>query len=97
MRVRILTRRDWAIRKGWVAKDWKHKLVGCMGLRQPEYTIKCESRQLTRVVATCVCALTTRPATFSQTKELNNGRLAMLAIAGMVGQELVTGAKLFNV
>jgi len=32
-----------------------------------------------------------------QTKELNNGRLAMLAIAGMVGQELVTGAKLFNV
>ena len=30
-----------------------------------------------------------------QTKELNNGRLAMLAIAGMVGQELATGAKLF--
>ena len=30
-----------------------------------------------------------------QTKELNNGRLAMIAIAGMVGQELATGAKLF--
>ena len=30
-----------------------------------------------------------------QTKELNNGRLAMLAIAGMVAQEAVTGAKLF--
>ena len=30
-----------------------------------------------------------------QTKELNNGRLAMFAIAGMVGQELATGAKLF--
>ena len=30
-----------------------------------------------------------------QTKELNNGRLAMLGIAGMVGQELATGAKLF--
>ena len=30
-----------------------------------------------------------------QTKELNNGRLAMLAIAGMVAQEGVTGAKLF--
>ena len=30
-----------------------------------------------------------------QTKELNNGRLAMLAIAGMVGQELATGGKLF--
>merc|ERR1712106_1021607 len=30
-----------------------------------------------------------------QTKELNNGRLAMIAIAGMVVQEGVTGAKLF--
>ena len=30
-----------------------------------------------------------------QTKELNNGRLAMIAIAGMVGQELATGGKLF--
>ena len=30
-----------------------------------------------------------------QNKELNNGRLAMIAIAGMVTQELVTGAKLF--
>jgi len=29
-----------------------------------------------------------------QTKELNNGRLAMIAIAGMVGQELATGLKL---
>mmetsp|Transcript_29285 Transcript_29285/g.28026 ORF Transcript_29285/g.28026 Transcript_29285/m.28026 type:complete len:350 (+) Transcript_29285:81-1130(+) len=30
-----------------------------------------------------------------QTKEINNGRLAMLAIAGIVAQELVTGAKIF--
>jgi hypothetical protein len=30
-----------------------------------------------------------------QTKELNNGRLAMIAIAGMVAQEAVTGEKLF--
>merc|ERR1719453_2608461 len=30
-----------------------------------------------------------------QTKELNNGRLAMIAIAGMAVQEGVTGAKLF--
>jgi len=30
-----------------------------------------------------------------QTKELNNGRLAMIAIAGMVVQELVTNQKLF--
>lgn len=30
-----------------------------------------------------------------QTKELNNGRLAMIAIAGMVVQEAVTGTKLF--
>ncbi len=30
-----------------------------------------------------------------QNKELNNGRLAMIAIAGMVGQELASGAKLF--
>merc|ERR1712086_528834 len=30
-----------------------------------------------------------------QTKELNNGRLAMIAIAGMVAQELASGGKLF--
>jgi len=30
-----------------------------------------------------------------QTKELNNGRLAMIAAAGMVAQELATGHKLF--
>mmetsp|Transcript_32789 Transcript_32789/g.59221 ORF Transcript_32789/g.59221 Transcript_32789/m.59221 type:complete len:246 (+) Transcript_32789:58-795(+) len=30
-----------------------------------------------------------------QNKELNNGRLAMLAAAGMIAQELVTGEKLF--
>jgi len=30
-----------------------------------------------------------------QTKELNNGRLAMLGIAGMVAQELVSGGKIF--
>merc|ERR1711990_951026 len=30
-----------------------------------------------------------------QTKELNNGRLAMIAIAGMIVQEGVTGGKLF--
>jgi len=31
-----------------------------------------------------------------QNKELNNGRLAMLAAAGMVAQELVTGEKIFR-
>jgi hypothetical protein len=31
-----------------------------------------------------------------QTKELNNGRLGMLAAAGMIAQELVTRAPLFN-
>merc|ERR1712023_28149 len=31
-----------------------------------------------------------------QSKELSNGRLAMLAIAGMVGQELANGEKLFS-
>ena len=30
-----------------------------------------------------------------QTKELNNGRMAMIAIAGFVAQEVVTGTKLF--
>jgi hypothetical protein len=30
-----------------------------------------------------------------KTKELNNGRLAMIAAAGMIAQELVTGQKLF--
>jgi hypothetical protein len=29
-----------------------------------------------------------------QDKEINNGRLAMIAIAGMVVQELVSGSKL---
>jgi len=39
----------------------------------------------------------TNPAELAemQTKELNNGRLAMIGIAGMVGQELASGAKLF--
>merc|ERR1719197_1614457 len=31
-----------------------------------------------------------------QNKELNNGRLAMIAAAGMVAQELATGQKLFR-
>merc|ERR1712190_663032 len=31
-----------------------------------------------------------------QTKELNNGRLAMIAAAGMIAQELATGSKLFE-
>lgn len=31
-----------------------------------------------------------------QNKELNNGRLAMLAAAGMIAQELVTGEKIFR-
>jgi len=31
-----------------------------------------------------------------QTKELNNGRLAMIAAAGMVAQELATGQKLYG-
>lgn len=30
-----------------------------------------------------------------QTKEINNGRLAMLGVAGLVAQELVTGSKIF--
>jgi len=30
-----------------------------------------------------------------QTKEINNGRLAMIGIAGMVAQELVSGTKIF--
>jgi len=39
----------------------------------------------------------TNAAEYSEmaTKEINNGRLAMLAIAGMVGQELATGKTLF--
>jgi len=31
----------------------------------------------------------------TQTAELNNGRLAMMAAAGMIAQEMVTGEKLF--
>jgi len=31
-----------------------------------------------------------------QTKEINNGRLAMLAAAGMIAQEMVTGQKIFR-
>uniref|UniRef100_A0A7S3NGC9 Plastid light harvesting protein n=1 Tax=Aureoumbra lagunensis TaxID=44058 RepID=A0A7S3NGC9_9STRA len=39
----------------------------------------------------------TNPTEYKEmaTKEINNGRLAMIAIAGMVVQELVTGTKLF--
>jgi Chlorophyll A-B binding protein len=39
----------------------------------------------------------TDPAAFKAiaTKEINNGRLAMLAVAGIVAQELVTGEKIF--
>jgi len=39
----------------------------------------------------------TDPAEFKelQTKELNNGRLAMISAAGMIAQELATGQKLF--
>eukprot|EP00746_Dinoflagellata_sp_MGD_P064735 gnl/MRDRNA2_/MRDRNA2_27005_c0_seq1.p1 gnl/MRDRNA2_/MRDRNA2_27005_c0~~gnl/MRDRNA2_/MRDRNA2_27005_c0_seq1.p1 ORF type:complete len:360 (-),score=64.49 gnl/MRDRNA2_/MRDRNA2_27005_c0_seq1:41-1120(-) len=39
----------------------------------------------------------TDPAEFKelQTKELNNGRLAMIAAAGMLAQELATGQKIF--
>jgi hypothetical protein len=38
------------------------------------------------------------PAEFKemQTKEINNGRLAMIAAAGMIAQELATGQKLFG-
>jgi hypothetical protein len=40
----------------------------------------------------------TDPAEFKvmQTKELNNGRLAMIAAAGMLAQELASGQKIFN-
>ena len=31
-----------------------------------------------------------------QTKEINNGRLAMISIAGMVAQELVNGKRIFE-
>ena len=31
-----------------------------------------------------------------QTKELNNGRLAMMAVAGIVAQEVVTGQELLG-
>jgi len=39
----------------------------------------------------------TNPADFAemQTKEINNGRLAMIGAAGMIAQELATGSKLF--
>ena len=30
-----------------------------------------------------------------QNKELNNGRLAMIAVAGMTAEELASGVKLF--
>ena len=31
-----------------------------------------------------------------KTKELNNGRLAMLGVAGIVAQELITDKAIFN-
>lgn len=40
----------------------------------------------------------TDPSAFKEmaTKELNNGRLAMIGAAGMIAQELASGDKLFN-
>ena len=76
--------------KGWAPVEETFKAdVGIAGLRS-DYEPGDLSFDPLGWKPTSAAALTA-----VKTKELNNGRLAMIAIAGIVAQELATGAKVF--
>ena len=92
----------WSIRSDFESGNFGFDPLGLRPESAEEYKEMCAApsrlsflcaRHASKVVvitaAACVCARR------RQTKELNNGRLAMIAISGMVVQELATGNKLF--
>jgi light-harvesting complex I chlorophyll a/b binding protein 1 len=74
--------------KGWQGPgETKESVVAGLRSDYVNGDLKFDPLGLKPTDATALAAITS--------KELNNGRLAMIAIAGIVAQELVTGASIF--